>query len=445
MGSHSGWFDSSGYLLAFVLLMGASGGTALAAQKNGRSTSKERTQAQIRLPGYPAAWKGERTLPEIKTEAMRRAKLDLYPVAGISPTDLEEAFRSIHALGKDQWGPAFIAVGDRYMAQAEKLAKSDPASAKADYFKAWRIYAFGRWPVKWSAGRQLAYRKSLAAFLDYAKSMNPPLRAIHIPYAGSEIVGYLRLPKNRRGPVPLVMAISGLDSRKEDMMERFSALLPYGIGLLTVDGPGTGQAPVKFGPDADRMFSRTLDYLEAQPQIDKTRIGVYGASLGSYWAAKLAFTEGSRLKVVVAQSPGANLLFQKEWVTNHIMGNHEYLYGFAPALMHIMGVTTLSQFESAWAANSLVAEHLMGKPSAPLLILGGAKDSQVPISDAYLLLSSGQSAKYAWINPVGGHMGRDRGAWPQPRIFKDVTLPFLVRELQPSEASTARTSEPGRR
>ncbi len=66
---------------------------------------------------------------------------------------------------------------------------------------------------------------------------------VQITFEGKEIIGYLRLPKNATAPVPLVIAVNGLDRRKEDLAESFSAVLPFGIGYLAVDGPGTGQAP----------------------------------------------------------------------------------------------------------------------------------------------------------------------------------------------------------
>jgi hypothetical protein len=36
----------------------------------------------------------------------------------------------------------------------------------------------------------------------------------------------------------MVIAINGLDSRKEDLSESFSAVLPFGIGYIAVDAPG---------------------------------------------------------------------------------------------------------------------------------------------------------------------------------------------------------------
>jgi hypothetical protein len=82
---------------------------------------------------------------------------------------------------------------------------------------------------------------------------------------------------------------------------------------------------------------------------------------------------------------------------------------------------------------SLVKQGLLGKPMAPMLILAGVKDTQVPIDDIYLLLNKGDVPKTAWINPQGGHLGRQVGVWPDPRIFKEVIIPWLVHTLEPVE------------
>ena len=63
----------------------------------------------------------------------------------------------------------------------------------------------------------------------------------------------------------------------------------------------------------------------------------------------------------------------------------------------------------------------------PVLVIGGVLDTQVPIADIDLLLHSGQTPKEAWINPQGGHMGRDGKAWSDPAIFRLVTMPWILR------------------
>ena len=134
--------------------------------------------------------------------------------------------------------------------------------------RAWRLYYFGQWPAPTSAGKQAAYKRGVEAYLLHAKYFDPPLEIVRIPFEGSEIVGYLRLPANAPRPVPLVLAISGLDSRKETVAETYAAALPQGIGFFAVDSPGTGQAPLKAGESSERMYSRVLDYLATRQEID---------------------------------------------------------------------------------------------------------------------------------------------------------------------------------
>lgn len=379
----------------------------------------------------------ERTIDEIKTEAIKRAENGMYPLIGLDPADLREAFGSIKTKDKDEWATAFMAVADRYMAEGKPLEKTDPAKANADYVRAWRLYSFGRWPIPASPKKQESYQKAIAAFLAHAHFWDPPLEIVHIPFGGSEIIGYLRLPKDAKAPIPLVIAINGLDSRKEDLTESFSAILPNGIAYLAVDGPGTGQSPIKASDTADRMLSRVIDYAQSRPEIDKNRLAVHGVSWGAYWATKLAIVERARLRGTSAQSPPIDTFFSKEFLTNSLLGNREYLFDQVPALMNIFdGVNNVDELATALGTMSLVKQGLLGKPMAPMLVIAGVKDTQVPILDIYLLLSKGDTPKDAWINPAGGHLGRQVKVWSDPVIFKQVIVPWLVRILSvPSTAS----------
>jgi esterase FrsA len=377
----------------------------------------------------------ERTLDEIKAEAIHRAENGMYPLIGLDPADVREALASIKTRDKDEWAAAFMAVADQYFNEAKSLEKTDPVKANADYVRAWRLYSFGRWPIPSSPGKQRAYAKAIEAFLAHARFWDPPLEVVHIPFEGSEIIAYLRLPKNAKGPVPLVIAVNGLDSRKEDLSESFSAILPFGIGFLAVDGPGTGQAPIKVSETADRMLSRVIDYVQTRPEVDKSRLAIHGVSWGAYWATKLSIVERARLRGASAQSPPIDTFFQKDFLMNSLLGNREYLFDQVPALMSIFdGVNTLDDLAARLEKMSLVKQGVLGKPTTPMLILAGVLDTQVPISDIYLLLSKGDVPKDAWINPQGGHLGRQVKVWPDPVIFKQVIIPWLVRTLDVQSA-----------
>ena len=378
--------------------------------------------------------KQERTIEGIKTEAVHRAEVGQYPLIGLDPADVKEALSHVQTKDKDEWAAGFMGVADRYFDEAKSLEKSDPKKADAGYIRAWRIYSFGRWPIPSSPGKQRSYERAITAFLAHAKFFDPPLEIVRIPFEGKEIIGYLRLPKNASGPVPLVIAVNGLDSRKEDLTESFSAILPFGVGYLAVDGPGTGQCPIKASVNADRMLSRVLDYVATRPEIDKTRVALHGVSWGAYWAAKMAIVERARLRGASAQSPPVDKFFQKDFLMNSLLGNREYLFDQVPALMSIMeGVHSLDEMAEFMPNMSLVQQQLLGKPMAPMLILAGVKDTQVPMDDIYLLLSNGDVPKDAWINPKGGHLGRQVGVWPDPLIFKQVIIPWLVKTLKTSD------------
>src|SRR5947209_17537886 len=108
----------------------------------------------------------------------------------------------------------------------------------------------------------------------------------------------------------------------------------------------------------------------------------------------MALVERSRLRGCSAQSPPIDHFFQKEFLTNSLLGNREYLFDQVPALMNILeGVHTIDELGDYLPKMSLVHQGLLGKPMAPMLVLAGVLDSQVPIEYEYLLLSKGTVPK----------------------------------------------------
>ena len=225
----------------------------------------------------------------------------------------------------------------------------------------------------------------------------------------------------------MVLGISGLDSRKEDMIEQLGDLHALGIGAMALDMPGTGQAPIKAEAGAERMFSCVLDHLTARPDIDADRIVVRGQSWSGHWAAVLAHTERERILGAVYHSGSIHGGFQPEWQVR-ALASREYLFGLFDARAAVYGARSLEEFLAIGPRMSLQARGLIGKPTAPMLLLGGVKDTQVPIDDLYLLLNSG-TPKEAWVNPDGGHMGRSEH-WPQPQIISRIVMPWILRAIR---------------
>lgn len=221
---------------------------------------------------------------------------------------------------------------------------------------------------------------------------------------------------------PFVIGISGLDSRKEDLAERLAPLLDVGIGSLVLDSPGTGESPLPASDRAERMYSHAIDFLTSR----QDRIGVYGASFGGHWAVRLANAERERLRCVVAQSPPVHSAFQPDHIRRAV-ANTEYLFDYLPAAMSTFAnVLTLDELIEARGRLSLVRQNVLDSEMAPMLIVGGARDTQVPFADMELLLRSGKTPKEAWIDPAGGHMGRQSGVWPDAKIFSFVICPWLI-------------------
>jgi esterase FrsA len=370
----------------------------------------------------------ERTIDEIKVEAQARAERGGYPLIGLDPADVREALGGIKTRDADEWAANWSGVADRYYAQAE--ASGSQEEKRKNYLRAWRLYYFAQWPVASSPGKKAAYEKALNAFAKSAQLLNPPIEVVRIPFEGKEITGYLRLPPSTAGAVPLVLAVSGLDSRKETMADTYGALIEHGIGFFAVDGPGTGQSPVKVSPSADRVFTKVIDYLGSRKEIDAKRIVMHGVSFGGYWGAKLAIVERERLLGVVVQSPPIHSGFQADFLKTNLLGNREYLFDVVPAFMNVVeNVGTADDLSREFPKLSLVTQGLLGKPTTSMLVIGGVRDTQVPIADLDLLLNSGDVPKEAWINPSGGHLGREPKGWTDPVIFRKVIMPWEIRML----------------
>ena len=372
---------------------------------------------------------GGRDLEALKTEVQRRADRGMPPLGGITPEDARAALSVIKSLERDEWAAAFNGIAEKHWQRAESLGGNRAESGK-EFWQAWRLFHFARWPTENAPAKLHAKQRALEAFRQYAALLEPAIETVRIPFEGGEIVAYLRLPAGARSS-PLVFGIAGLDSRKEDVAAHTDGYLRHGVGIFAIDLPGTGESlHAAAEVNSDRIFSASLDYLARRPDVDAERIVVQGRSWSGHWAAKLAITERGRLRGSVMHGGPIHHYFQPPWLTASLTTG-EYLYDYLEAKCSMHGASGLDDLLARARPFSLLEQGILDRPSAPMLLVNGARDSQVPIADLYLLLEHGD-AKEAWVNPQGGHMGRSP-QWPSPAIAEKVLMPWILQKLRTAD------------
>jgi esterase FrsA len=368
-----------------------------------------------------------RTWPELKDAVTERVNAQRYPLTGFDPQEVSQILSNITSLDRDEWARSWMKSGNRLFSEAKSVESSDKIKARELYLSSWRYHSFGAWPTQNSPDKIIAHSKATEAFRAYARLSDPKIEVLHIPFEGREITAYLQLPKTASKP-PVVISIGGLDSYKEFVVEQYGpGYLKEGLAYVALDMPGTGESPIKIDVSSERIFSRVIDALQQRTDIDSKRIGLQGVSWGGHWAARMAISEAKRLKAVVNWGGPVHDYFQSEWQIK-ALGTREYLFDLFEARASVYGVKTLNEFLAYGPRMSLKDTGAVDKPTAPQLLVNGEKDTQVPIADLYLVLKSGTTAKEAWVNPTGGHIGRNKD-WSDAQIFEKVITPWLARKL----------------
>ena len=364
-----------------------------------------------------------RTLDELREDTIKRIKGNGYPGRGIRLAEAEMAMTSLSSLDPEEWAAVWTIAGDRVIEEAER--ETHPEARRDLYKTAFSTYTMGRFPTPTTPGKKAAYEKALNAYAHYAALLPQKLEVVRIPFEGSEIIGYFRKPEGE-GPFPLMVQCGGLDFWKEQVADEALHYLPHGICVFGMDMPGTGQSPIKGDVGSERIFSRVFDWAETRADIDSKRMFMRGVSWGGHWATRVAFAEKDRIIGAINHGGAVHHFFQPEWQLK-ALGTREYLLDLFGARANVFGVETLDEFLDYGPRMSLLINDQIDQPCAPMLVMNGAKDSQVPIADQLLLLTRGD-AKDGWINPKGVHMGFGAG-WGPDSTISHVIAPWLLKRL----------------
>src|SRR5690349_3276979 len=215
-----------------------------------------------------------------------------------------------------------------------------------------------------------AHMKAVECYRDGATLLEPwPAKRVAIPFEGKTIFGVLRGTGSGARPV-LVMA-PGLDSTKEELHAYEEPFLARGVATLAIDGPGQGEAEYELPicGDYERAAKAVCDWIETRKDLDASRIGMWGVSLGGYYAPRAAAYE-KRIKACIALSGPF------EW---------DKIWDDLPELTREtfkVRSHSKTQAEAKEKSKALTMVEAARKITCPIFIVAGRQDRLVPAAHA---------------------------------------------------------------
>ncbi|MDI6772728.1 MAG: alpha/beta fold hydrolase [bacterium] len=293
----------------------------------------------------------------------------------------------------EDWLDAWCATGDLHAGLArEAETRGRLLSAGEAYVRAALCYHFAKfvWLVDLEKHRA-ATDMAVASLYAAHRLLDPAAERVEIPFEGATLVGNLRRPTGSSRP-PMVLLIPGLDSTKEEFFYWEAVFLARGMATFSLDGPGQGESgyTTYIRYDYEVAVTAALNTLAGRDDIDISRVGAAGVSLGGYYAPRAAAFE-PRLKAVAAIAGPYN--FGETWPDLPALTRE--------AFSHHSG----SQTDEAARANALrldlsgVLPHL----SQPLLVVFGKLDRLIPWQHAERVAAEAPNAELV-IYPEGNHV-----------------------------------------
>ncbi len=274
----------------------------------------------------------------------------------------------------------FERVASRREAIARKAEEAGHViTARENYFAAAVFYGIATWAYHEDDNEEnIAYHARKADCYDeFIKYAPHPVERVEIPFEGKSLPGILHFPRSPHQPVACVLAMRGMDALKEYSVSVYGAkFLERGMAVLALDGPGQGESLLrKIRCTADnyaRAGQAAMDYLVKRPEIDASRIGLSGISMGSFWGTQVVARDG-RFKAAVAQAvchePGMNSIFNVASPT------------FKARYMWMAGYEDEDEFDKF--ARTLTLKGIGSRIKCPFLIVAGEDDELSPIKHSY--------------------------------------------------------------
>jgi dipeptidyl aminopeptidase/acylaminoacyl peptidase len=216
------------------------------------------------------------------------------------------------------------------------------------------------------------------------------VRRVEIPFEnGKTIPGILQtvpgVPK-----APCVLIVPGMDTIKEYMPSPYhNHFRRRGLATLTIDGPGQGESNVRENwvtlDNFERAGSAAIDFIETRAELDASRVAVYGWSMGSYWAPRIA-AHDPRVKALVG---AMGVYEQKDTIFKHSKPAYRANY------MYMSNTYDEDAFDALTDQMRLMP--LAGNITCPTLLVMGEFDELCPLEDGERLYERLRCPKELWV------------------------------------------------
>jgi len=314
----------------------------------------------------------------VADERVQAAAVNWAPRFSANGTDFSDVQATLARIERwEEWCREWGRTAARYEALAERAQERGRQRTAAGAWRRaalcwhWGKFVFVDYPDE----QRAAHERTVACYAKGAWAFDPPAERVEIPYGAARLAGYLRLPRQvvtGGRPLPVVAMVPGLDSVKEELQATAEYFLERGLATLAIDGPGQGEAEYELPiePAYERVVAACCDWLERnRPRIDPGRIGVFGVSLGGYYAARAAAFE-PRLRAAVALA--GPYRFGREF---------ERLPSLTRAAFQRRS-SAASPEEARERAAALTLEGVAERITTPLLVLAGKLDRLIDPSEA---------------------------------------------------------------
>jgi 2,6-dihydroxypseudooxynicotine hydrolase len=314
----------------------------------------------------------------------------------------------------DDWCAAWSRHGATHEALGrEALAAGFALSAGAHFTRAAVCYHFGKFLfVHRPDEMRAAHEKAVACRNAALPHLVPSGERVAIPFEGATLYGNLRRPAGAAKP-PVVVMCMGLDSAKEEMDAYENDFLARGLATLAFDGPGQGEAeydlPIR--GDYEAPVKAVFDWLESRSDIDAGRIGLWGVSLGGYYAPRAAAFERRARACVSLSGP-------YRWIDVFDAANALTREAFR------VRSRSRTDDEARAKAATLNLEGAAGRIGCPLLVVAGELDRLIPPSHAERMVREAGKRAELLVVPGGNHVANN--VWYR---YRPQSADWLAKQL----------------